>query len=212
MRVEGLSARRSTGVRAWREYTLRVNRRTFLAAPLIPLIPKLAFAQGLSPTVPSTFDPWIEIHAANLRHNAGEVARVTTRPVLAVIKNNGYGLGVVQFGERARAASVRPRLRRGETPRGARLRDAGIKKPILLMAPFDERDLQLAVVARHHADGLHADRRRARARKPAARAAPFRSMSASTPASAASACRIWKQSQLIRDLASRKGDHASRAR
>ena len=45
--------------------------------------------------VPSAFDPWVEVHAANLAHNAGEVARrAKGQPILAVVKNNGYGLGV----------------------------------------------------------------------------------------------------------------------
>ena len=122
-----------------------MNRRAFLATPLIPLLPRLATAQGLTTSAPSTFDPWIEINAANLRHNAGEVARVTTGPVLAVIKNNGYGLGVVHS---ANALAPHPSVYGFAVVKlqeALDLRQAGIKKPILLMAPLDERDVQLAV-------------------------------------------------------------------
>jgi len=42
----------------------------------------------------SSFDPWVEVHPENLRHNVREVSRrAGARPILAVIKNNGYGLG-----------------------------------------------------------------------------------------------------------------------
>ena len=44
----------------------------------------------------SSFDPWVEIDTANFKHNAAEISRrVSGRPILAVIKNNGYGTGVV---------------------------------------------------------------------------------------------------------------------
>lgn len=122
-----------------------MNRRTFLTTPLIPLIPKLAGAQGLGTTGPSAFDPWIEIQAANLRHNAGDVARFSKRPVLAVIKNNGYGLGVVSS---AKVLEPHPSIYGFAVVKlqeALDLRDQGIKKPVLLMAPLDERDLQLAV-------------------------------------------------------------------
>ncbi|MGH9855268.1 MAG: alanine racemase, partial [Blastocatellia bacterium] len=43
----------------------------------------------------SSFDPWVEIHPGNLRHNLSAISRrVASRPILAVIKNNGYGMGV----------------------------------------------------------------------------------------------------------------------
>ena len=71
-----------------------MNRRTFLAAPLVTLLPGISFAQAPRTSGQSSFDPWVEVHTANLRANAAEIARFTKKPVLAVIKNNGYGLGV----------------------------------------------------------------------------------------------------------------------
>ena len=57
----------------------------------------------------SGFDPWIEIEPQHLAQNVAEVARVTGgRPILAVIKNNGYGLGVVAV---ARALAGLPQIR-----------------------------------------------------------------------------------------------------
>ena len=43
----------------------------------------------------SSFDPWVEVHEANVRHNVSEISRrVAGRPIMAVIKNNGYGAGI----------------------------------------------------------------------------------------------------------------------
>jgi alanine racemase len=128
-----------------------INRRTFLAA-------SFALSQHRGSTEPAQaqhgagsqsplikdgqFDPWVEIHAENLRHNVGEIARRTSgRPILAVIKNNGYGLGVANVGRLldgdARIAGFAVvKLHEAMT-----LRDAGITKPILLMGPFSDIEL-----------------------------------------------------------------------
>ncbi len=94
----------------------------------------------------SPFDPWVEIDTANFKHNAAEIGRrVSGRPILAVIKNNGYGAGVVNAAralepERIIAGFAVVKLQEAHT-----LRDAGIQKPILLMGPCDESDLGDAV-------------------------------------------------------------------
>ncbi len=128
-----------------------MDRRSFLATPLAALVPGTLGSQG-APAAPaaarvSSFDPWIEIHAANLAHNAGEVARLAATPVLAVIKNNGYGLGVTNV---ARALAGHPSIAGFAVVKlheAITLRDQGVTKPVLLMAPFDEADLR-EIVAR----------------------------------------------------------------
>ena len=43
----------------------------------------------------SGFEPWLEIDAAAIRSNVEAVARmVGGRPIVAVVKNNAYGLGL----------------------------------------------------------------------------------------------------------------------
>jgi alanine racemase len=87
------------------------------------------------------FDPWMEIIAPAFRHNAREVSRVAGgRPVLAVVKNNAYGIGDQLVGpilagcrEVGGLACVRP----GEA---LAMRAAGVKKPILLMAECGEEE------------------------------------------------------------------------
>src|SRR5260370_8046359 len=82
---------------------MKPSRRSFLEAGLaLPAVlgssPSLLVAGPTSEAAPSkdsSFDPWVEIHRENLRHNVQEISRrAASRPILAVIKNNGYGMGV----------------------------------------------------------------------------------------------------------------------
>jgi alanine racemase len=94
----------------------------------------------------SSFDPWVEIHRENLRHNVAETSRrVSARPILAVIKNNGYGMGVANV---AQLLEPQPEIFGFAVVKlheAFSLRDAGIRKPILLLGPFDEQNLADAV-------------------------------------------------------------------
>ncbi len=110
--------------------------------------PELVTARSLAPgsSQDSFFDPWVEIHRENLRHNVAEISRrVSTRPILAVIKNNGYGMGAVNI---AQLLEPQPEIFGFAVVKlheAFSLRDAGIRKPILLLGPFDEQNLADAV-------------------------------------------------------------------
>ena len=149
-----------------------MNRRSFLgAATLGPvaaaLLPRAASAQkpkpGDYPT--DSFDPWIEVHAPNLAHNTREVARVAgKRPIMAVIKNNGYGLGGATVARQLEPLAEIDGFAVVKMEEAVTLRDRGLKKPVLLMGPFTTARSRHARRQGHHADGLHADRRGPRAR------------------------------------------------
>ena len=130
-----------------------MNRRTFLTAlstPLLARIPSLdAYAVQTSQASrrPSSFDPFIEIHSANLRANAAAIAKVCGRPVLAVVKNNGYGLGVRHAAGALEPSPAVHGFAVVKLQEALDLREAMIKKPILLMAPVDADDLRIAVSA-----------------------------------------------------------------
>ena len=84
--------------------------------------------------------------SANLRHNVQEVRkRVGGRPILAVIKNNGYGLGVVNVARLLEPLPAVAGLAVVKLHEAMALRDAGIRRPILLMGPADERELEEAI-------------------------------------------------------------------
>ncbi|TFG86254.1 MAG: alanine racemase [Chromatiales bacterium] len=100
-----------------------------------------AASAGLS-TRDSHFDPWIEINADNVRHNVREISRrVSNRPILAVIKNNGYGAGTVEIARILEPMKSIAGFAVIKLQEAMVLRDAGIRKPILLMGPFNAAEL-----------------------------------------------------------------------
>ena len=132
---------------------MKHSRRAFLEAGLaLPAVmhsvPGLA-ATPLPETAAShdsSFDPWVEIHRENLRHNVAEIyRRVSGRPILAVIKNNGYGMGVANIAQLLEAQPEIFGFAVVKLHEAFSLRDAGIRKPILLLGPFDEQNLADAV-------------------------------------------------------------------
>jgi alanine racemase len=126
---------------------MKSSRRSFLKTGLaLPALGGAAVVAQTAAVKDSSFDPWVEIHAGNLRHNVGEISRrVASRPILAVIKNNGYGMGVVNA---ARLLESEPAIYGFAVVKlheAITLRDAGVHKPILLMGPFNEKNLEEAV-------------------------------------------------------------------
>ena len=127
---------------------MTLTRRSLLAAGLtLPALNLRAASRGAagfqSPLADSSFDPWVEVNRANLQHNVAEIARrVESRPILAVIKNNGYGMGTVNAGRLMEPLPAIAGFAVVKMHEAMALRDAGIRKPVLLMGPFDERNLE----------------------------------------------------------------------
>ena len=94
----------------------------------------------------SSFDPWVEIRRDHVEHNVREISRrVGGRPILAVIKNNGYGMGVDEAARVLEPLAPVAGFAVVKLQEAAALRDAGIRKPVLLMGPLDESGLEYAV-------------------------------------------------------------------
>jgi alanine racemase len=90
----------------------------------------------------SSFDPWVEIREDHLRHNVAEIhRRAGGRPILAVIKNNGYGLGVVAAARAIEGESAVAGFAVVKLHEAATLREGGVRKPVLCMGPLGESDL-----------------------------------------------------------------------
>jgi alanine racemase len=130
---------------------MKTSRRSFLEATLaLPALLEAAPALAESPRVAastpskdSSFDPWVEIHRENVRHNAREISRrVEARPILAVIKNNGYGAGVTNIAQLLEPQNEIFGYAVVKFHEAMSLRDAGIRKPVLLLGPFDENNLE----------------------------------------------------------------------
>ncbi len=130
---------------------MKTTRRAFMGTAAVAAAAVIAapdWAAGQSATVrmrpggdDDGFDPWMEIIGDHFRHNATEVARLAGgRPILAVVKNNAYGMGDVVVGplldqcpEVGGIACVRP-------AEALAMRAAGVSKMILTMAEFGESE------------------------------------------------------------------------
>lgn len=100
-----------------------------------------------------SFDPWLEIDGAALRANVAAVARhAGGKPVLAVVKNNAYGLGLDTVGPVLDGATEVAALAVVKTDEALALRAAGVSKPVLVMGAVEDdeavelvrRDVRLA--------------------------------------------------------------------
>ena len=129
------------------------SRRSFIragsglvaGASLAGLPARRVAAQDAGPTH-SSFDPWIEVSTDRLRHNVAQIQRlVRSRPIMAVIKNDGYGLGVANVGRILDEEFAVAGLAVVKLHEAMALREAGVEKPVLLMGPFDEQNLADAV-------------------------------------------------------------------
>lgn len=117
---------------------LRTTMAAVAATGLEPVPFRASLIPGSAAQIPEDrFDPWIEVDRTALKHNVAEVHRITSgRPILAVIKNNAYGLGLTLA---ARLLEPFPEVKAFavvKTESAFALREAGIKKPVLLMARF----------------------------------------------------------------------------
>ena len=130
---------------------MKPSRRSFLEAALtLPVVlnasPSLTAAPPAAASSDSSFDPWVEIHRKNLRQNVLEIyRRAASRPILAVIKNNGYGMGVANVAQLLEPYPEIFGFAVVKLHEAISLRDAGLQKPILLLGPFDEQNLEDAI-------------------------------------------------------------------
>lgn len=137
----------------------RVPRRSFLRSTIAAAVAispaKRLLELPVATQTPQRSDPWVEVIPANLSHNVSTLRRLGGRPILAVVKNHGYGLDY-----RVVARLLEPNadiegfaiVRADEA---LQLREQGIRKPILLMARAEDamlpelvrRNITIAVYA-----------------------------------------------------------------
>ncbi len=94
------------------------------------------------------FDPWIEVDAAALEHNVGVVSRLTSgRPILAVVKNNAYGLGLEIAADLLSRHDAVAGFAVVKPDDAITLRESGIGQEVLLMGMAPDDALQALVEA-----------------------------------------------------------------
>jgi alanine racemase len=130
---------------------MTLNRREFLQAAgasavagvagrMIPAPPRSTPAPLRPPTQPAAREhlAWLEVDDDALRHNVREIARIADgRPILAVVKNNAYGLGVARVGPVLDGAPEVLGFAVVKPEEALTLREAGVRKPILFMGRTD---------------------------------------------------------------------------
>ncbi len=89
----------------------------------------------MSASIPPTDRAWSEIDLAALVRNALAVSRSSGRPLLPMVKANGYGLGAVEVARALEAANPWG-YGVATVSEGSALRRAGISRPIIVFTPL----------------------------------------------------------------------------
>jgi alanine racemase len=95
--------------------------------------------------VTDSFDPWVEVIEDAVRHNVRELHRFTGRRLLAVTKNNANGIGACQIGPILDSMDEVDGLAVVRVIEARALRDAGVVKPILMMAHVGDDESEALV-------------------------------------------------------------------
>jgi alanine racemase len=106
----------------------------------------------------TTFGPWIEVNREHLTHNVEQVSRrVSGRPILAVIKGDAYGHGLTGTARHLESLRSVYGFAVFKVDEALSLRDAGITKPVLVLGPATDEELE-ALVHRDVMPSIYEDR------------------------------------------------------
>ncbi len=92
----------------------------------------------------SSYDPWIELHLENMGANLNNIRERANVPVMAVIKANGYGHGLIEVGRYLDQKGI-DYLLVCKLQEAAQLRDAGVMCPVHNFGPFCAEDADTLV-------------------------------------------------------------------
>jgi len=79
----------------------------------------------------------LEVSTADIRHNYETLRSISSGKIIAVVKNNGYGLGLIPYSRLLMTCGVTC-LAVADAAEGAALREAGIQGDILVMSPPED--------------------------------------------------------------------------
>lgn len=101
-------------------------------------------------------DPWLEIDLKNMAWNLAQIRRRTgSRPVMAVIKANAYGHGLVEIGKFLEKQKIEF-LAVGKFHEALQFRENGVKTPILNLGPFSQHEAA-EIVRRNISQSVYTD-------------------------------------------------------
>jgi alanine racemase len=122
-----------------------VSRRQFVVATAVgAALGRVRVGEARTTPVPAaSSEPWLEIEAAAIAHNVRAISRLAGgKPIIAVAKNNAYGCGCSVVGpilDGLREVTAIAVVRIDEA---VALREAGVKKPVLLMARCEPSEIE----------------------------------------------------------------------
>ncbi len=137
------------------------TRRTFLklagAASLGLAVRKGEARMPVAPDDPKLLkDPWLEINLKHMGWNLKQLRRqVNHRPIMAVIKANAYGHGLVRVAQYLEQQKIHS-LAVGKAREALSLREQGIRVPILNFGPFS-RENALELVRQRISQSVYTD-------------------------------------------------------
>jgi len=143
----------------------KFNRKDFLkvavATPLVvtPLnkLGAMSFPQqpsGLTSNISA--DPCLEINLNNMAWNIRQIKkRVDNRPVMAVIKANAYGHGLLEIARFLEKQNT-DALAVGKTSEALQLRKGGVQTPLLNLGPFSFEEAE-QIVRLHISQSVYTD-------------------------------------------------------
>jgi alanine racemase len=132
---------------------MRLTRRNFLALSSLSTI---SFLPGLEKKRVtnklhyekreslSHFDGWIELNAENMYWNLEKLRKRVKVPIMAVIKANGYGHGLVEVARFLESNNI-DHLMVGKLQEAYQLRESEISSPILNFGPFSREEADTIV-------------------------------------------------------------------
>lgn len=92
-----------------------------------------------------TSDPWVELNMENMTWNLSQIRKTARVKVMAVIKANAYGHGLVEVGIHLEKAGI-DFLMVGKLQEALRLRENGVSTPILNFGPFSKKDAEQIIL------------------------------------------------------------------
>ncbi len=129
---------------------MQLSRREFLLASSLSL--PAHFMKGISSSVPDAEqiksyrepvqDAWIELNLQNMAYNLETIKQHVRVPIMAVIKANAYGHGLLEVGRFLDSAGI-DALMVCRLSEALQLRESGVKCPILNFGPLFAEDADL---------------------------------------------------------------------
>jgi len=88
-----------------------------------------------------SLDPWIEVNLDHIGWNLAQIRKKVKVPVMAVVKANAYGHGLVEVSRYLEKKGIEG-LMVGKLQEAIELREAGVQCPVLNFGPFGKGDCE----------------------------------------------------------------------